>query len=347
MAVTEFADFIKTVRSTYATTVSDGILEDFVIFKELQKANGRPAEYDGLIQGKAGFWKNVGGDNFEWRLMYDKIEAQEWGPGSTVTATTPDILKSAKDSMGGYRVGYFVDMYESLSMNTPEQYVPLMKLYEKMAARRWYTLWEEKILKNSTTGGWKGFPNWVGTIAGAGSAATTSGTYATNIDLSQSYASPALFNYDGSGQSFAVTCLDRVNEVATKATHGDSQGGADTPTVGFVRRDDWNTMRSVIEDQHRLINTNTEMLKFGFSQFTYNGIRFYWSFEMQDQAVKRVYLLNMHHLGVAHASPKMIKDVTATSITGQVGVVAMSFNKSQHFTSNSKKQGIIANTDLS
>jgi hypothetical protein len=231
-------------------------------------------------------------------------------------------------------------------MNTKEQYVPLLKLYEKMAARRWYTLFEEKLLKNATAG-WHGFPACFGTIAG--SPGTTSGTYpaTTGIDLSKTYASPAIFNYNGSGQSFAVTCLDRVDQIVNKATHGDSQDGPNVPNVAFVRRTDWNTMKSVIYDQHRLINTNTDMLKFGFNNFEYNGLRFYWSDEMETQALKRAYILNTRHLGVAHAGSKLMVSETANSITGQVGVIAMSFHKGQCYNSNTKKHGIIDNTESS
>lgn len=342
MAVSEFTDFIRSVRSTYSDSVSDGILEDFVIFKEIQKATGRPKEYDGIIGGKGGFWTNVGGNSFQWRLMTGQMDFTTWGPGHNVTAVTPQLLTTAEDTMGGYRVAYFVDMFETLSMNTKEQYVPLLRLYEKMAARRWYTGFETAILKE-TTNGWNGFTKQFGTITGT--PGTTSGTYA-GIDLSQSYASPAIFNYSGSGQQFSLTCIDRLNTVVNSATHGDSQDGANCPDVAFMNRSDWVTMKSTIEDQHRLINVNTDMLKFGFKNFEYSGLRCYWSDEMTSQSINRVYILNMYHWGIAHAGSKLMVAESANSITGNVGLVNVSFHKGQVYCSNTKKQGVIANTNL-
>ncbi len=68
---------------------------------------------------------------------------------------------------------------------------------------------------------------------------------------------------------------------------------------------------------------------------------------MSDQSINRVYILNTHHLGIAHASPKLMVSETANSITGQVGVVAMSFSKSQAYCSNTRKQGVVDNTTSS
>lgn len=338
MAVTEFTDFIRSVHSDYATTVSDGVLEDFVIFKEIERANGAPRSYQGTVVGPGGFWKNAGGNQIEWRVMFDQMDYTTWGPGTNVSVVTPQMLKNPVLTLGGYTLGYFIDRFETMSMNTKEQYIPLIKFYEQMLARRAYSMYETEILKNSTTGGWKGLPAFI----------AASGTYATNVTLSDTYALPKVFDYSGSGQTFGVTCVDRLFEVVNGATHGDSQGGAHSPSVAFMNRTDWQTMHSVIEDSHRQIDVNTDMLNFGFTNFTYAGVRCYWSDEMALQSINKVYVLNTHHLGIAYASDKLLSTETDKFITGSnVGVVAVSFHKGTPYCSNTRMQGMINNTTSS
>ena len=333
MPAAQFADFIQSTRSAYADTVSDGILEDFVIFKEIQSANGRPKEYEGIIGGNGGFWTNVGGNAFEWRVLSSQMEFSEWGPGVPVTATTPQTLVPVKQTMGGYKIPYFIDMFETMSMNTKEQYVPLLRLYEKMATRRWYSGFGTSLLKNSTTGGWQGLPAFV----------VTTGTYAT-LDMTQTYSKPFVVDYATNGLNFTLTCVDSFSKVQNGATHGDTQDAPNSPEDAFMNRTDWQTMVTAIEDQHKLVNINQDMLKFGFKNWTYRGVRAYWSDEMSVQSINKVYILNVHHIGIAHASPKLMVAETVNSLTGNVGIVAVSFSKSQAFCSNTRKQGLIDNT---
>ena len=339
MAIAEFTDFTRSVRDTYAESVSDGVLESNVIIQEIMRATGRPKEYDGIIAGPGGIWKNVKGSNFQWRVMKDELTAGNWGPGVGITPSTPELLQNASLAMGGYQVSYFVDRWEQMKLGGPTEYVPLIRLYEKMAKRRWESLFEQRILgDDNSNDGWKGLAHFM----------AQSGTYATNINLASDYATPYRFNYTSSGQTFDVTCLDRFREVCNQATHGDSQDGSDSPNVAFTGRTDWQKMCAVIEDSNRNINVDTDRLKRGFKNFTWNGVPVFWSDRMETDAIRKVYILNTHHLGVAITGNLMMESETAQSITGSaIGTMAVSFHAGQPFCGNTKKQGYIDNTNAS
>lgn len=338
MAVTQFVDFLRTVRNRYSEVVSDGILEDYVIFKELQRANGAPRAYKGIIGGEGGIINSVGGNQFEWRLLSKFMESGVFGPSTRLSLTTPNVLKNPLLPMGGYFVGYFVSTFETMSMNTKEQYIPLLKLYEQMAERTWYDKFETQILKDdSAAGGWSGLPVFM----------ATTGAYATNLTLSETNSKPAKFDYSGSGQSFDFSAMDRISQITNEATHGDSQGGPDAPSVGFLGRTDWQKVKSLIEDTRHVVDVDTDMVKIGFRNFTYNGIRFYWSDHMQTQAINKVYVLNMNYLGLAHATTKLMMADTAAVLDGIPGVLNLSLHKGQIFCSNTRKQGFLDNTNLS
>lgn len=338
MAV-NFLDFTRSVRDEYADSVSDGVHEAFVIIAEIMKATGRPKESGGLLAGPGGMWKSVTGDNFQWRVLKDEMQAGAWGPGVGITPTTPQLLQNASLSMKGYNVSYFVDRWEEMSLGGETEYVDLIKLYEQESQQRWMSLFEQKFLADdSAANGWSGLPVFM----------TNSGTYATNIDLAATYATPKIFNYSGSGQTFDVTCLDRFREVCNGATHGNSQDGANAPSAAYCNRSDWQKFTSVIEDSFRSINVNENMLNRGFMNFTQNGVRVYWSDRMTQDLINRIYILNTHHLGIAHATPRLMTPDTAKSITGTaIGTVAVSLHKGQVFCGNTKKQGVILNTTSS
>lgn len=337
MAESNFIDYVNTIRDAYWEFVSDGILEDTVLFKELEKANGPATQYSGIIGGRGGIVKNVTAENFQWRVLSAEMDAFPWGPSTVITPETQNILATATLGMGGYHIPYFVSKYEELSMGGPEQFVPLVRLYDEMAQRRAYTLFEQKFLADdSAAGGWKGLPVFM----------TDTGTYATGIDLTADYAKPTIFDYSGSGQLLDVTILDRIDEVVNKSTHGDDQN-VDERVVGFMRRTDWLKTKSLIQDNHRYIDVDTEMHKFGFKNFTYSGTRFYWSARMESDSVKKVYVLNMNYIGLAHATGKLMTQETAKHIDGQPGTLAVAFHKGQIFCTNTRKQAVINNTDKS
>lgn len=338
MAVSQFTDFIRATRNRYSKYVSDGILEDYVLFKELQKANGPPRRYSGVMGNEAGIISGVGGQDFEWRVFKARMASGRWGPATEISPSTPQILQHPKVSMGGYQVAYAIGTFETLSLDTEEEFVPLLKLYEQMATREWYMLFNEQAYKDnsaSSPAGWGGLAAFV----------ANTGTYATNITLSDTYAKPYVFDYSASGQSFAVTALDRFTEVVNNATHGDTQSGPDVPEVAFANRSDWQKMHSLISDLHRIVNVNEDMLKLGFKNFTYQGVRVYWDDEMTDQALKKVYILNMHSLGLVHAGKQLFMFDTGTTLEGILQVLNVGVHKGQMICTNTRKNGLIDNTE--
>jgi hypothetical protein len=336
MAASQFLDFIRSVRNHYFDFASDGVLEDFVIFKELQKANGPPRQYKGTIGGRGGIFGNVGGNQVVWDVMFAELPFGEWGPATRIAPKTPQILKQASIDLGGYHVAYFISDFETASMNTKEQFLPLTKLYDQMSERRWYSGFEKSILANSTTG-WQGLPAFM----------ATTGTYASGIDLSADYGKPAKFDYSGSGQSFSVTGMDRWTQVTNEANHGDSQTAGTNRWTAFMRRTEWQALKSLIEDTRHVVDTDMDMVKLGFNNFMYNGVRAYWSDRMDEDAIKKVYFLNFNYIALAHATGKLFWQKTAETLHGIPGLLAVGFHKGQIVCTNTRCQAFLDNVDQS
>ena len=331
-----FLDFTRAVRDRYSRVVSDGILEATPIWKEIQRANGPPRAYAGTIGAEGGIIRQVNGNNFQWRILKGRMPSGRWGSSTEITFTTPDLMETAQLSHGGYRVGYFMPLFELISLQGEEQIIPLLKLLEQMAAREWLTLFEEAVLQDESSSdppGWGGLPAFM----------ATSGTYAGNVDLSQSWAQPAVFDYSGSGESFAVTVLRRLSDVQIQATHGDVAGADKGPKVVFMSRSAWQQTKMRVEDARHIVDVDVEMLKLGFTNLIYNGMRIYWADAMTSLSIDRVYLLNPHYLGVAHPGNQLTISKTVEVVEGVPGMLNLSLHKGQFFCTNTRVQGMLDN----
>ena len=340
MAVSSFQDYLYSIRDRYAKFVSDGILEHTPLWKEIQRANGPPKRYGGIIGGMGGIFKSLHSDAIQWRILTSLMQVSTWGPGSDIRSKTPNLLGQARVTVGGYVLSYNFPLFEQMTLGGEEQIVDLIRLYERMAARTWAQTFEEKAHLDElglNPPGWGGLATFM----------KTSGTYAQYIDLSQSYAKPTVFDYSGSGQQFELTALDRLTEVINNATHGDVDGETSSPAFGLMNRSDWQKVKNLIEDSRHIVDVDTETLKLGFRHFVYDGVRFYWSDPMSKLGINRVYLLNPRYIAVAHAGASLFRPMQGFAIEGILGQVYVSVHKGQIFCTNTRFQAMIDNTDKS
>lgn len=328
---TQFADFTRVTRKRFSELVSDGYLENTPLWHMVTKAKGPARRYSGTIGADAGIY-NWGGNGFQWTLATSSVQSGTYGPSTVINPKVPDTLLSADLAMGGYWVGYALTDFETMSLGTEEEFVPLLKVYEQLSEREWYTKFEAGILTD-VAGEWDGLPAFM----------ADTGTYATNVDLSQTYAKPFVFNYSGSGQNFAVNGMDKISEAANKATHGDSIEGSSRPDFGILSRTDWQSIKSLIEDTRHIMDVDTDMISLGFIHFMYDGVRFHWSDKMEVDAIRKCYILNSHYLGVAHAGGKLFVAKTGVVLEGMPRVVNLALHKGNFFCTGTRNHAVLNN----
>lgn len=332
-----FADFTSAVRDRYSSVISDGVLEAQPIWAEIQRANGPPRAYGGTIGGEGGIVNRVGGNNFQWRVASAQPTRQGFGPTAEIEPTIPDLLVDASLGMAGTSLSYFIPQYELMSLNHDEEFINLLQFYEEWYARTWINIYEEMFLLDGSTAA---PPEW----SGLATFMVNTGTYATNIDMTAGYATPSIFDYATNNEQFDVTILNRLTTVQNNATHGDSQGAQSGPQVAFFNRTDWQKTKNLIEDSRNIVDTDVDMLRLGFRNFVYNGMRCYWADSLGSNSLNKVYLLDCKYLGVAHPGTRIQIASTATSLRGVPGVYALSLHKGQAFCTNTRCQGLIDNT---
>ncbi len=320
MALSPFADFSTSVHDEFIPGASDTIKESLIILRELED--------------RGNISSNHSMHDCKWNLVTSGITAEKWR-GGAVDDGIPAVLTGASLTPGGYTSGFFISLWESMSLNTKEEWTDLMEVYEDYLKFGLRDAMETGIsADDGAAGGIYGFDAFI----------VDTGTYA-GLTMSNTGLSAYIFDYGDDadpGEEFSDSCLERFTQVCINVSHGEKGGIPTRPDAAYCSRADWATMKQKIETTRHIAQVYKARLELGFKNFVWDDVPVYWVDSMAS--TNKVHFINWDFIKLRHATSDLFVPYVHESFY-HPGRHYRVFSKMQLFCNSTRHQGTISGTN--